>query len=186
MKAFVLFAILVLLASDFPWLIGKSGNTPEYAHSESPKIEESSDARMVAERAGLQLAQRSGSIIRINSNQENQASIVFNSRSNITLITLGNSTIVKPSPDLQRKLDASLLILTGLVDKGYITYNQTRIICSFTSNHLNDSQDYLEPLLSKGREMYSSRNAKETMHYYSACLNYSAIFELAQNQNIDR
>jgi len=186
MKAFVLFAILLLLTSNFPLIVGEGGNTSAGAHFESMKLDKSSDACMVGERAGLQLAQRSGSIIRINNYQENQTNIVFNSRSNITLITLGNSTIIKPSPDLQRKIDASLLNLTGLVDKGYITNNQTRIICSFTSNLLNDSQDYLEPLLSSGREMYSSRNVKETMHYYSACLNYSAIFDLAQDQRVER
>jgi subtilisin family serine protease len=190
MKAFFLCTILLLLTLSSSWPFERSGVAYGGTLSHSTTPDKSSNADVATGKGDYQLAQRSGSIIRIYDSEKKQTSIIFNSENNITLVTLENSTIIKPPSDLQRKIDTNLLNLTGLVEKGYITDNKTRVIWSFTEDYSryvsSDTGSSLELLLPTGREMYSSKNAKEGMHYYSAYLNYSAIFDLAQDQRVDR
>jgi len=129
------------------------------------------------------------SMVRVYDGENQPVNVILGHQTNVTWMTVGHSTIIKPPPNVESKIDANLLNLTGLVVKGYIQDNQTDIILSFSDISSTFGKDDLqaqETLFNETHMLYVSRRADSEMHYLGAHLNYFTIFDLAKNPLVSR
>jgi len=128
------------------------------------------------------------SIIRVHKGQNQTASVILSCQTNLRYMSIGLSTIVKPSYEIERKIDANLLNLTELVTKEYLHNNQTNVIISISNkDFLEQSTDWTaqKNLFETISRLYTSTLAYDDMHFLAARLNYSRIFDLARNSYVD-
>jgi len=133
--------------------------------------------------------QPSTSMIRIYNGENKSVDVFLGPQKNLTWISVGSSTIIKPSPIIENKIDANLLNVTGLVMKGYIRSNQTNVIVSFSNDaplvKKTSGWSVLETpalyMFNEAHALYMSENAFSSMRFLAGHLNYSTIFELAQD-----
>ena len=125
------------------------------------------------------------SMIRVYNGENQSVDVLLGAQENLTWINVGLSTIIKPSPIIEDKIDTNLFNLTGLIVKDYIHNNQTNVIISFSnSNTLLEKTNgwpVLETQFDEPHALYMSKNAFSSMRFLAARLNYSTIFELAKN-----
>jgi subtilisin family serine protease len=129
--------------------------------------------------------QPANSMIHVLTGENQSVDVFLGVQENLTWSNVGLSTIINLSPTIENKIDANLLNLTGLIVKDYIHNNQTDIIISFsTSNtplYKTNGWSVLETLFNETYALYMSGNAFSSMRFLAVRLNYSTIFELAQN-----
>ena len=125
------------------------------------------------------------SVIHVYDSENQSVDVFLGTQENLTWINVGLSTIIKPPPIIEDKIDTNLLNLTGLIVEDYIHNNQTNVIISFsngnTSLEKTNGRLVLETLFDETHASYMSKNAFSSMRFLAACLNYSTIFELAEN-----
>ncbi|MCK4474977.1 S8 family peptidase, partial [Candidatus Bathyarchaeota archaeon] len=128
------------------------------------------------------------SMVRVHKGQNQTASVILGCQTNLRYLSVGLSTIVKPPYEIESKIDANLLNLTGLVTKGNLHNNQTNVIISISNNHLLQQSinwTVQKNLFETRSELYTSTHAYDDMHFLAARLNYSEIFDLARNSYVD-
>jgi subtilisin family serine protease len=134
------------------------------------------------------VVQASKSMICINAGENKTATVVLDYGQGLTWMTVGLSTIVKPEAGIAGKIDSNLLNVTSLVAKDYILDNKTNVIISLSNDSIVEEIAgwSVERSLSNGIErMYVSNQAYGNMRLFATCLNYSAIFALARNPQIN-
>jgi subtilisin family serine protease len=129
-------------------------------------------------------AQAYDSMVRVYSGENEPVNVILGHETNVTWMTVENSTIISPPLDIESKIDPNLLNLTGLVVNGYIQNNQTNVILSFSSSiptpEKNSIWSTQKSLFNETYKLYLSQRDYNGMQYFAGRLNYSAIFELAR------
>jgi serine protease AprX len=128
------------------------------------------------------------SMIRVSDGQNKTVTVILESQTSLTYVTTGLSTIINPPPEIADKIDANLLNLTELVTRGYIEDNQTNIIMALSSQAFLDERSCLftpEDLVKDIQKLYTSTHACYNMHFLSAKIPYSAVFDLARTTQVN-
>jgi len=135
------------------------------------------------------IAQTSELMIRVNNSENSTVTVIINGQQNLTWTKVGSSTIVKPPATIENKLDINLLNLTELITKDYIQDNQTNVIISFSNHYatFEETSSWLdrEHLPLTPNQIYTSKHAYDSIRFFATRLNYSTIFELARNPQVD-
>jgi subtilisin family serine protease len=127
------------------------------------------------------------STVQVSDGRNRYATVALNGQLNLECTTVDSSTLVNPPPQIKNKIDSNLLNLTGLMTKGYLQNNQTDIIMSVSNeNSLKNQEENgaLTSLTDNARMLYTSKVSGGNMNFLAAHLNYTAIFELAENSQI--
>ena len=136
------------------------------------------------------IAQTSKLMIRVNNGENSTVSVIIDSQPNLTWTNIGSSTMVKPPSIIENKLDVNLLNLTELVAKDYIENNQTNVIVSLLNSEtvFGKTSSWLdqEYISTESHQIYTSKNAYDSMRFFAMHLNYSSIFKLANNPEVSR
>jgi len=122
------------------------------------------------------------SMIRVSDSQNKTVTVILDCQTSLRYATIGLSTIIEPSPEIAAKVDANLLNLTELVTGGYIENNQTNVIMALSSQPCQDNMSCFftsQDLVKDVQELYTSKRAYSDMHFLSAKLLYSTVFDLA-------
>jgi subtilisin family serine protease len=125
----------------------------------------------------------SGLMIRVLDDKNQSTTIVVNTQMNLTWATVGSSTILDPPTGIKDKIDANLLNLTGLVEKGYLCDNQTNIIVSLSNGNVPATADptAFTSLGVNATVLYHSESASPQMNFFAAQLNFTTILDLAES-----
>jgi hypothetical protein len=108
-------------------------------------------------------------------------SVILGSQESFTVATVGTSTVIEPSPALKRKIDPHLLNLTQLVSTNHLENNQTNVILSIPSNI--ETLDTLS--LDIVTRLCPTTGTSDRPAYFTATLNYSSLFRLAESPDVD-
>lgn len=136
---------------------------------------------------GYSIKQAPNLIIRVNNGKNSTANVIIDSQLNLTWTNVESSTIIKPPPTIQNKLDPNLLNLTELITNNYIQNNQTNIIISLSNNQttIEENITWLNHEYGEPCQIYKSKNTYNSMQFFAIHLNYSTIFKLAENPKIN-
>ncbi len=136
---------------------------------------------------GHSYAEMSGSMIRILNPQNQSATVLLDSQLNLTWMTIGSSTIINPPIETRNKFDANLLNLTALLTEGYLNNNQTNVIMSLSERNAPvkpEDDGVFSSLIANARTLCINENAHTQLNLLAGRLNYTAIFELAENPKV--
>jgi serine protease AprX len=193
-KRIVFFLLIVLLLSSnlvisFQKCMSKNPLAKENSLQDSKTLVTQDGASKSQAINNLQLPM---SMISIRNGENKSVNVFLGAQTNLTWIGIGSSTIIKPSPVAENKIDANLLNVTGLVMNGYIHDNQTNVIISFSDMaHLTmGSNGWSLPetpnrMFDETHIIYTSEEAFGSVRYLAGRLNYSTIFKLALNPAVD-
>jgi serine protease AprX len=162
-------------------------NALVYKDSINLEKTEISDVPVENEKAKPQFVDASKKMIRLRNNLNQTVTVALDCQENITCIVAGNSTMIKISGLAEEKIDSNLLNLTRIVTEGYMQDNQTNVILSFRGNSscVDSSGSFIQTSHGEFRKLHTSQNANQYQFYYSACLDYSSIFDLARMPQTD-
>jgi subtilisin family serine protease len=172
MKAYALALILLILMCVTAVTLGKStpdDNYPQNGLSSSPFVR------------GI------NSTIQILDGENQYTTVVLNSQTSLTCTSVDSSTIVHPPAQIEDKIDANLLNLTGLLTKGYLQDNQIDVIVSLSNENAfrnAGGNAALTSLTDCAHTLFKSRQSSSNMDFLIVHLNYTTIFDLAETPQI--
>lgn len=122
------------------------------------------------------------SIIRFHTADKKPTSVVIGKNNGISIVKVGNSTLLEPHFKYRSKIDRNLLNLTKLITDNYLENNRTRIILS--TSHIKTAR-ILKKLNGSLYRIYESGNAPDQFKLFAANISYSSLFELAQDPYVN-
>jgi len=129
----------------------------------------------------------SNSTVQVLDNTNHYTTITLNGQPNLTWMTVDSSTIVNPPLGIKNKIDSNLLNLTELVTEGYLQDNQTNVMISLSNGNIPQEMEantVPAGLTDNAQALYTSKRAESNMNFVATRLNYTTIFELAENPEI--
>lgn len=134
-------------------------------------------------KSGENSAEFSKSMIRVRNAQNKTVSVLLGTQQSLKVITIGKSTLIKASPELERKIDPNLLNLTKLIASDYIEKNRTNVIMSTSSSKAELAIQ--KTLATKLNRIYTGEKSSDYSQYLAGNIDYSSLFLLAKSQYVN-
>jgi serine protease AprX len=113
--------------------------------------------------------------------------VALNSGTSLACTIVDSSTIVNPPVQIEDKIDANLLNLTGLLTEGYLQDNQTDVIVSLSNENTFENATgnaALTSLTDSTHTLYRSEQSGSNVDFLAVHLNYATIFDLAETPEV--
>jgi serine protease AprX len=133
------------------------------------------------------LARALNSTVQVLDGKNQYTTVALNSQIRLTCTTVDSSTIVSLPAQIEDKIDANLLNLTGLLAKGYLRDNQIGVIVSLSNENAFENTEgnaALTSLTDCTHTLYKSKQSSSNVDFLAVHLNYTTIFDLAETPQI--